>query len=42
MKSFFSFTVLLWKEISETADTAVLELCGYESDPDETKNLAAK
>ncbi|MFA6562475.1 MAG: sulfatase-like hydrolase/transferase [Verrucomicrobiia bacterium] len=35
------YRLVEWKKIGEPADTAVLELYDYESDPDETKNLAA-
>jgi len=35
------YRLVEWKEIGKPADTAVLELYDYETDPDETKNLAA-
>jgi iduronate 2-sulfatase len=35
------YRLVEWKQIGESADTAVLELYDYEADPEETKNVAA-
>jgi len=35
------YRLVEWKKIGEPADTVVLELYDYQSDPDETRNLAA-
>lgn len=35
------YRLVEWKQIGAAADTAVLELYDYASDPEETKNLAA-
>jgi iduronate 2-sulfatase len=35
------YRLVEWKKIGEPADTAVLELYDYQSDPEETRNLAA-
>ena len=36
------YRLVEWKEPGASADSAILELYDYESDPDETKNIAAE
>lgn len=37
-----TFRLVEWKEPGASPDSAILELYDYESDPNETKNIAAE